>query len=221
MLRRAVVLLGPPGSGKGTQSAYIAETAGIPAISTGEILRAECARDTASGRALQKLLAGGGLASDDTVNRLVAARLSSPECANGFLLDGYPRTVSQAQFLNSLLDHLAFGEPIVLHLDVPASEVARRLGGRRQCPGCGRIYNQFFHPPRVAGVCDWDGETLFQRADDRDEIVSQRLAIYERTTRPLIDFYRSGDYHRIDAAGSEAQVREQIQDLLLPVPALG
>ncbi len=217
---RVVVLLGPPGSGKGTQGLYLAEILSVPVISTGEILRAECARETASGRALRQLLADGGLASDETVNRLVAARLSGGECGNGCVLDGYPRTVAQAAFLNDLLAELGFGEPMVLHLDVAAEELTRRLTGRRQCPACGHLYNVYFRPPRRSGVCDWDGEALVQRADDREEIVRQRLAIYEGTTKPVIDFYRAGDYRRVMAGQSEAEVREAIQEaLLLPVAA--
>ncbi len=161
-------------------------------------------------------MAGGGLANDATVNGLVAARLSGAECARGCVLDGYPRTVAQAEFLNSLLAESGFGEPLVLHFDVALEELTRRLTGRRQCPTCGHLYNVYFRPPKRDGVCDWDGEALVQRADDRQEIVRQRLAIFERTTKPVIDYYRRRDYHRVEAGRGEAEVREAIQEALLP-----
>ncbi len=215
---RVLILLGAPGSGKGTQGAFLRRELGIPSISTGEILRSEASSGSALGERLRKLLAGGELVHDEIVNRVVAKRLAEPDCVDGFLLDGYPRSVAQAEFLTWLLLESGFPEPAVLHLDVAPEAIVNRLAGRRQCPVCGRIYNVSFQPPRVDGVCDDDGAALVQRADDRDEVIHERLAVYEKATKPIVDYYRAGDYHRVDASGSEAAVREEIEQALALVP---
>lgn len=215
-----IVLVGPPGGGKGTQSAYLKEHLEIPVISTGEILRAECASRTPRGEALKKLLANGGLASDEIVNELVAARLSQPSCSRGFILDGYPRTVSQADFLNALLNKVGHPRPIVLHFEAPTQTIVDRVAGRRLCSSCGRIYNVVFQPPSRPGRCDADGAKLTRRPDDREAVVRERLEVYEKTTRSLIDFYRQAQYHKLDAGKSEVEVREQILTILTSVAAL-
>ena len=211
---RVIVLLGPPGSGKGTQSAFLKKTLKIPSISTGEILRAECASGSSQGKSLGNLLAGGNLASDELVNELVAKRLSQPECRRGFILDGYPRTLAQADFLDGLLAALRLPAPTILHFVASRETLVNRVSGRRQCDSCGRIYNVYFHPPAKADICDADGAPLTHRADDLESVVTERLAIYERTTSPLVEYYRGGDFHTIDAEGGEAFVREAMQGAL-------
>lgn len=213
----AIVLLGPPGSGKGTQTARLKEMLGVPAISTGEILRAECASGTREGCALKELLAGGNLAKDETVNGLVSRHLRQPEFQRGFVLDGYPRTLDQANFLRALLPELHLPQPTVLHFVASRETLVHRIAGRRQCASCGRIYNVHFNPPRNAGFCDQDGASLTQRADDRERVVRERLAIYECTTRPVVEYYRGGDFHDIDAEAKEPAVRAAIQGALARV----
>jgi adenylate kinase len=209
-----VLLFGPPGCGKGTQSRYIVERLGIPAISTGEMLRAACASGSDAGRAVAPVLAGGGLAGDDLVNRIVAERLSEPDCRRGFLLDGYPRTLPQGAFLNGFCQERGLPAPKVLHLDVPSSVLVERLRARRQCPACLRIYNLKTQPPSGDGVCDDDGQPLLSRKDDREETVIERFRTYERLTGPLIEFYRSGDYHRFDGAREPGHIWKDIRACL-------
>ena len=216
---RVLILLGAPGSGKGTQGAFLSRALGIPSISTGEILRAEGSSGSALGERLRNLLASGELVHDEIVNRVVAKRLSDPDCVDGFLLDGYPRSVAQAEFLTWLLLESGFPEPTVLHLDVAPEAIVDRLAGRRQCPVCGHIYNTSFQLPLVDGICDGDGSALVQRDDDREAVIHERLAVYEKATKPIVEYYRGGDYHRLDASGSEATVREEIEQALALVPA--
>jgi adenylate kinase len=217
---RALILFGPPGSGKGTQAAFISKLLSIPAISTGDLLRAEAQRDTPQGRALRARLATGELVSDETVGRLLARRLAEPSCRHGFLLDGYPRTVAQARSLSSLLKDRGLPEPEVLYLRVPDEQLLKRLSGRQQCPVCGHIYNIYFQPPAKPGICDHDGAALTHRADDREDVIRERLAVYHRDTEPVLDYYRNGLFHVIDASGTEQQVHDAIEPLLLRAPAL-
>src|SRR5580692_5806100 len=148
------LLFGPPGSGKGTQAGRISNWLGIPAISTGDMLREEIKAGSALGNAAKSIMASGGLVGDDLVNKMLAHRVSAPDSAHGFLLDGYPRTVEQAEYLDGLLNERHLPSPIVLHLDVPMDALVGRLTSRRQCPKCKRIYNLLHQPPKVAGVCD-------------------------------------------------------------------
>jgi adenylate kinase len=216
-----VLLFGPPGCGKGTQSRYIVEHLQIPAISTGEMLRAACQSGSPIGRAVVAILAKGALVGDDIVNQIVIERLGQPDCAGGFLLDGYPRTLAQGVFLHDFFRQRGLPEPKIVHLDVPSSVLVDRLCSRRQCPKCLRIYNVKTQPPRVQGVCNGDGEALITRKDDCEETVQERFRTYEQLTGPLIDFYRNGDYHRVDGTGGPDQiwleVREMLQPVLVPV----
>jgi adenylate kinase len=205
-----LILVGPPGSGKGTQAARIAATLQIPAISTGEMIRAEIAAASELGKLAQGVTITGGLLSDDLINRVVESRLSRPDCAAGFLLDGYPRSVGQAAYLDQLLPRLAFPAPRVLHLDVPFEPLVRRTCLRRYCPACGEIYNLASRPPRCAGVCDVDGVALRQRDDDCEATVRNRLAAYERTTAPVLAHYGAGDCRRIAGEGSPDEVFQHI-----------
>jgi adenylate kinase len=169
---------GPPGSGKGTQASLLSARFGIPAISTGELLRAEVRAGTALGRELDEIFARGAYAGDDLVNRIVASRLASPGCASGAILDGYPRTRAQSLYLASLLTRLGWSDPWLIHLDVPADCILARLQDRRQCTLCGLTYNTRSSPPARPGLCDACQRPLTQRADDEPGIVSERVKVY-------------------------------------------
>jgi adenylate kinase len=204
------ILLGPPGCGKGTQAARLTAVLGIPAISTGDMIRAEIAAGTELGKAVQGITITGGLIGDDVINRLVESRLGKPDCSNGFLLDGYPRSTVQAEFLSELLPRLGFPEPQVLHIDVPLESLVARTCMRRYCPDCGTIYNLGSKPPVCSGVCDEDGVELLQRADDCEDVVRRRLVAYEQTTAPLLTFYAGIQYHRVTGNQSPELVFQQI-----------
>lgn len=171
---------------------------GIPAISTGEMFRAEVAAGTPLGREAQEVMSRGGLMGDEIVNRMLESRLAQESLRSGFLLDGYPRTLAQAERLDVILQKLGMPEPTVLHLDVPKKALVERMSGRRHCPLCGRTYNVFTQPPRINGVCDADRAPLEIRGDDAEVVVCERLRQYELQTGPLIGFYLGRDYHRID-----------------------
>ncbi|MEP6643633.1 MAG: adenylate kinase [Acidobacteriaceae bacterium] len=186
-----IVLLGPPGAGKGTQSKRIAEAYGIPQISTGDILRENVQQGTELGRLAKDVMARGELVPDNLVCDMVAGRLSKRDCSRGFILDGFPRTAAQALWLDQFFDKSkAKSLPIVIRIDVDYSILKRRLTGRRTCPTCGRIYNIHSRPPQVDNLCDVDGSKLIIRDDDRDEVIFERLAAYERQTKPVAEYYR-------------------------------
>jgi adenylate kinase len=190
-----LILLGPPGAGKGTQAAVIREKFGIPQISTGDMLRAAVKAGTPLGQAAKKVMDSGHLVSDDIIIGLVTERLKERDCKRGYLFDGFPRTIPQAEAMKKA------GVPIdfVLEIDVPDDEIIARMSGRRVHPGSGRSYHVKFHPPKVAGKDDVSGEPLIQRDDDREETVKKRLEVYRTQTRPLVDYYArwaaSGDAH--------------------------
>ena len=188
---KIIVMVGAPGAGKGTQARLLAEHFGYPQISTGEILREMALADTPLGREIRELQASGRLVSDDTLAQVILARTSQPDCANGYILDGFPRTRKQAEMLEELARKQ--GKKVVLVRVVVSDEaLMKRLTGRRNCPCCGEIYNIYFRPPRQEGVCDLDGTPLAQRSDDNAGAVGTRLAAYEESTAPLIEFYRAG-----------------------------
>lgn len=204
-----VVLLGPPGAGKGTQAKRISEHYGIPQISTGDILRDNINRGTDLGKLGGVLMERGELVPDELVEQMVAERLAQPDCARGFILDGFPRTVEQAKWLDKHLVENRFFETakgckrlVVIQLAVEYTRLLRRLTGRRTCPVCGRIYNaNTTQRSRVEGVCDIDGAALVTRKDDRDDVISQRLKNYRRQTLPMVNYYaRKGLLVEIDGA---------------------
>jgi len=209
-----VLLFGAPGSGKGTQARFISERRKIPTISTGDMLRAECRNETALGIAAKSILASGGLVDDDLVNIMVVHRITQPDCRNGFILDGYPRTVPQAVFLAGFLENAELPTPKVIHLDVPLSVLVTRLSSRRHCPACGRIYNLLFQPPAREGRCDFDEEPLIHRDDDREEVVRQRMEAYHRLCAPLIEYYSGPNYHRVDGQCSPEKISQQIKAII-------
>jgi len=212
-----LLLFGPPGSGKGTQSGRISSWLGIPAISTGDMLREEIKAGSDLGNAAKAIMSSGGLVGDDLVNRMLAQRVSSPDSAHGFLLDGYPRTVEQAEFLDRLLTERKFETPIVLHLDVPMDALVGRLTSRRQCPQCRRIYNLLQMPPRTPGVCDDDGTPLITRKDDSEDVVTERIRTYDAVTRPVLAYYQDRKYHQIRGDRSPEYIFEIITGILEPL----
>ena len=212
-----LLLFGPPGSGKGTQSGKISNWLGIPAISTGDMLREEIKAGTALGNAAKSIMASGGLVGDDLVNRMLANRVSAPDSAHGFLLDGYPRTVEQAEYLDGLLAERHFQSPVVLHLDVPLDALVGRLTSRRQCPTCKRIYNLLQMPPKTPGICDDDGTGLITRKDDTEEVVAERIRTYDEVTRPVLAYYQDRNYHQIRGDRSPGYIFEEISGILDPM----
>jgi adenylate kinase len=199
---RILLLLGPPGCGKGTQAERLARHFSIPAISTGEMIRGEIKSGTELGKIAAGVTITGGLLSDDLVNKIVKSRLSQDDCKAGFMLDGYPRTVEQAKYLGALMAELGLPQPTVVHIDVPLEQLIARTCNRRFCPQCGSIYNLQSHPPKEAGLCDGCHIDLQQRSDDCEETVKNRLAAYQRSTSPLIGYYESGNYLRIDGTAA-------------------
>lgn len=180
-----VILLGGPGAGKGTQAAFITEKFGIPQISTGDMLRTAVKAGTAIGLVAKKIMDAGGLVPDDIILGLIAERLKQPDCAQGFLFDGFPRTIPQAEALRTQGIALDY----VLEIDVADEEIIKRMSGRRVHPGSGRTYHVVFNPPKVEGKDDITGEVLIQRDDDKEETVRKRLAVYHSQTQPLIEYY--------------------------------
>jgi adenylate kinase len=216
MGQNIIVFLGPPGCGKGTQGAVLSEVLNIPVVSTGAILRAECESNTPLGKAVKPILARGDLVSDDLMNQVVASWIARNP--NGFILDGYPRTVPQAMFLDDTLEALGMPKPTVIQIDVPHDILVERITGRRHCPSCGKIYHLRHSPPTRDGICDGDGTKLSRRADDVETVIRERLKCYEEATAPVIEYYRGMDFHSIDGSDNPAMVLEAIEGALgLPV----
>jgi len=211
---RVVLMMGAPGSGKGTQGSWLSNQLGIVCLSTGEALRAEAKRNTPAGFRLRQILATGALVSDDTVCAVVAARLRRERSSKGIILDGFPRTVAQAEFLDHLLSELGLPRPIVLHLDVSRDDLLRRLTGRRQCAVCGMIYNLASRPSARGSRCENDGGALVQRDDDSEGVILERFQTFENFSAPLIEYYRGSNYHRIAAARDPQAVSGEILDIL-------
>ena len=206
-----LILLGAPGAGKGTQATVICRKFSIPQISTGDMLRAAVKAGTPMGLAAKQIMDSGALVSDDIIIGLVKERIAQPDCANGFLFDGFPRTIPQADALRDAQVKLDY----VLEIDVPDSAIIERMSGRRVHPSSGRSYHTSFNPPRVEGKDDATGEDLIQRDDDKEATVTKRLAVYQSQTRPLVDYYQrwsaSGDaqaprYRKIDGSGSVDEI---------------
>jgi adenylate kinase len=214
-LRRALIFLGPPGAGKGTQSKLAAQQCGVPHLSTGDMFREAIKRGTPLGKKVQPILGRGELVADDLVMGMVEERLSQSDCANGFIFDGFPRTLPQAEQLDELLESKGFGKPLVIDFCVSPDKLLRRLAGRWTCTVGGEIYNEFDAPPKVPGICDRDGGKLVQRPDDRLEVVKERLVAYEKQTRPLADYYRRrGVLQVVDAGKSVDEVSRALNAIL-------
>jgi adenylate kinase len=212
---RAVIFLGPPGAGKGTQAKELAHKFGVPHLSTGDMLRDNITRGTQLGQSAKPIMARGELVPDSLVLKMVAERIEKPDCWHGFVFDGFPRTVAQAQYLGVLLAQHGYKPPLVVHLAIDPALVLRRITGRRTCKADGEIYNIYDRPPKVAGICDADGGQLEQRPDDREEIVAPRLQAYEKQTAPLVAYYkRLGRLHSVDASQSVPDVKRRIDDIV-------
>lgn len=209
-----LILLGPPGAGKGTQAAFLCKRYGIPQVSTGDMLRAAAKAGTATGLAAKRQIDAGQLVSDDVIVSLVKERLHEPDCAKGYLFDGFPRTLPQAEAMKTS----AVGIDYVLEIDVPEPEIILRMSGRRVHLGSGRSYHVQFNPPKVGGRDDITGEALVQRVDDLEETVRSRLAVYQGQTRPLVEYYtkwaaagdaRAPKVRRISGIGTVDEIRER------------
>jgi adenylate kinase len=212
-----LVLVGPPGAGKGTQAEFISEQFGIPKISTGDIFRANVSGGTDLGRLAKKYMDAGDLVPDEVTNAMVRDRLARPDAAEGFLLDGFPRNVAQADELDGILHELGAPLSVVLDLDVDFEEVVKRLSGRRTCKKCGHVWHVEYDPPTNACLCGRCGGELYQRDDDQPETVRHRLEVYAKQTEPLIDYYRdTGKLIAIDAIGAVEDVTERAITALAP-----
>lgn len=213
MGRKIVILLGHPGAGKGTQARAIMHRLDIPQISTGDMLREAIARNTSYGRKAKARMDTGELVSDSIVNAIVAERITRGDCQKGFILDGYPRTVQQADtFRNELVNG---DEIFVIEIGANSNGLTNRLTGRWICPGCGEIYNTYSRAPKREGVCDVCGWSLFHRSDDREDLVRERFRTYKEETYPLVQYYRQlGVYHQVDGMRPVEEVTKEILSIL-------
>ena len=209
-----LILLGAPGAGKGTQATFICQKHGIPQISTGDMLRAAVKAGTPLGLQAKSVMDAGGLVSDELIINLVKERIAQPDCANGFLFDGFPRTIPQAEAMKQAGVKLDY----VLEIDVPFESIIERMGGRRQHPPSGRTYHVKFNPPKTEGKDDVTGEPLVQRDDDKEDTVRKRLDIYTQQTRPLVDYYSdwaardaaaAPKYRKISGTGSVEEIKDR------------
>lgn len=218
-----LVLLGPPGAGKGTQGSAIAKAYGIPQLSTGDMLRAAVAAQTDIGKQAQEVMDAGKLVSDDIMNAIVEARLQEPDCAPGFILDGFPRTLAQAEALEKILEHIGAPLDAVLEFKVDPEALVERISGRFSCATCGAGYHDTFKRPKQEGTCDvCGGHEFVRRKDDKAETVRGRLEVYEKQTAPLLPFYRErGLVHGVDGMGSMDEVQAEVQEILRPLAKAG
>ncbi len=210
-----IVLLGPPGSGKGTQATAIQERWGLPHISSGDLLREHVKNDTELGRRARPYMERGDLVPDSLIIDMMVERLSQPDAQQGYVLDGFPRTVAQAEALDARLAQLGQKLDAVIYLDVPETEILRRLSGRRICPNCSAIYQLDTMPPKQEGICDKCGTALIQRADEQPEVILNRLRVYEAQTAPLLAYYQAqGRLHRVDGTIGVDNVIKEIARIL-------
>ena len=215
-----VVLLGPPGAGKGTQAKLLQAEFEACQISTGDILRKAVAEQTALGKKASEYIQRGDLVPDELIIDLVADRLKEKDCEKGFVLDGFPRTIAQAESLEEILKKMNIALDCVLAVRVPQEKIVNRLSARRTCKNCGALYHLEFDPPATNNTCDRCGGELFQRQDDEEKTVTARLAVYENQTAPLIQYYRQrGILRDVDGVGKIEEIRSRIVDLLRSAPA--
>ncbi len=210
-----IILLGGPGAGKGTQAKLMIEKYNIPQISTGDILRAAVKEGTDLGKEAKRYMDAGKLVPDEVVIGIIKERLKEPDCEKGFILDGFPRTVPQAEALEKVLEQMGRKIDHVLSIEVPEEELIKRLTGRRTCRECGQGYHIIFNPPKEEGKCDKCGGELYQRDDDNEETVKNRLKVYQESTQPLIDFYsKKGLLRPVDGVGSIEDIFQRIVKIL-------
>ena len=213
-----LLLMGPPGAGKGTQAVKLVEKFKIPQISTGDMFRAAVKAGTELGKKAKACMDAGTLVPDEVTIGIVRERLSQDDCKGGFILDGFPRNVEQAKALEKILDELNLKLTKVLNIHVPAEDLIERAVGRRVCKNCGATYHVKFNAPKIENVCDNCGENLYQRADDNEETMKNRLSVYEESTRPLIDYYEKvGLYTEIDGRQPIDKVTEELENVLCSV----
>jgi adenylate kinase len=214
-----VILLGPPGAGKGTQAGFICARYSIPQVSTGDMLRAAVKAGTPLGLAAKRAMDAGQLVSDEIIVALVTERMKQPDCANGYLLDGFPRTIAQAEAMRAA----ALPVDVLLEIEVPDADIVERMSGRRTHLSSGRTYHVRFNPPKVAGRDDVTGDPLIQREDDREDVVRNRLHVYHSQTRAVVDYYRNlaatgaqgaPAYRQVDGVGTVDEVRQRVFDAL-------
>lgn len=220
LLPPVVILFGAPGSGKGTQARFLQERFHWFHISTGEMLREHIKADDEIGRQVEDLMRSGKLVTDDLVNSFVQRRLSEPDCRSGVILDGYPRTLGQAEVLLQITENLHF-RPVVVHLVVDDATIVARLSGRRQCPVCHTVYSNQAHPPKVPGICDYDGTPLVRREDDKESVIRERLEQYELQTRPLLQFFREAGLPVIETQGANKTPEQIVSDFSEELLAVG
>jgi len=214
-LQGPVIFLGPPGAGKGTQAKELAQKFGVPHLSTGDMLREHVSQGTSLGREAEPVMKRGDLVPDSIILKMVADRIERPDCSHGFVFDGFPRTVAQAQFLGELLKQHGYKQPLVVHFVIDPGLLLRRITGRRMCKVGGEIYNIYERRTKVDGRCDNDGGELMQRPDDREEVVGPRLAAYEKQTAPLVAYYkRLGRLRVVDAAKSVGEVSRNVLEIV-------
>ncbi len=210
-----LIFLGPPGVGKGTQADFVAQKYEIPKLSTGDLLRESVAKETALGREAKGFMDRGELVPDGIVIGLVEEKLLSPDCRNGFLLDGFPRTVTQADQLATFMESTGKGLDHVVYFSLPKEEIIRRISGRRSCPECKAVYHLEFVPPKQDGICDVCGKSLVQRNDDKPETIESRLGVYQEQTAPLIEYYKTRNILcDLDGAGLVPAVQDRLVALL-------
>lgn len=215
-VRRAVIFLGAPGAGKGTQAKQVARVLGVPHLSTGDMFRDHVGRGSELGRRAKPIMDRGELVPDEIVLGMVEERIARPDCQRGFVFDGFPRTLAQAEALHRILAARGFEAATkVLHVKVAEEQLLRRLTGRRSCKTCGEIYNVFDHRPQQEGRCDKDGGELMQRDDDREEVIRARIAAYERQTSPLVAYYRQqGVLADVDGVGAPDAITRKVLEIL-------
>lgn len=210
-----IVMLGAPGAGKGTQAKMIAERYQIPHISTGDIFRMNIKNGTELGKEAKTYMDAGKLVPDELTVKILLDRVSNEDCKNGYVLDGFPRTIPQAEVLTDALNKLGDKIDYAINVDVPDENIVNRMGGRRSCPSCGQVYHVVHMPPKQEGICDKCGAGLVQRDDDKPETVSQRLTVYHDQTQPLIEYYeKAGVLKNVDGTKDQKEVFEAITEIL-------
>ena len=214
-LKRALIFLGPPGAGKGTQAKRMAKQLGVPHLSTGDMLRDAVTRRTSAGRLAEPIMERGDLVPDGIVLEMVEDRLSREDCDKGFIFDGFPRTIRQAEELDKILQRRGLGKPLVIQFLVSSETLVKRVAGRWTCSVGGETYNINERPPKTPGICDNDGGKLIQRSDDQPEIVKERFAAYERQTEPLANYYRThGVLETVDGDAGVEEVTRALNEIL-------
>ncbi|MCX7998873.1 MAG: adenylate kinase [Leptospiraceae bacterium] len=215
-----LILLGAPGAGKGTQAKLIIEKYKIPQISTGDMLREAVAKGTELGKKAKEFMSQGKLVPDEVVIGIVRERLRQKDCEKGFILDGFPRTIAQAEALDRIMTELGKKIDAVININVPEDEVVRRIVNRRICKKCGAIYHLIYDPPKKNGFCDKCGGEVYQREDDKESVVRERFAIYKKSTEPLIDYYKNkGILHDVDGTKEIGKVNAEVLEILRKIKA--